>query len=128
MKQGICKYGYISTKAAFLLFKSEKGPFRNKKRVKLLRKELHEALKTNVPAYSKKLSTGNGSNQNNKDQDVVEIEAETVTIGDLKVKFQIKNETLYFHRMTVFEAIGLEKALILNYKGKIIAKGQKIYI
>ena len=66
LKQGICKYGYISTKAAFLLFKSEKGPFRNKKRVKLLRKELHEVLKSTVPAYTKKSLTG--SNQENKDQ------------------------------------------------------------
>ena len=66
LKQGICKYGYISTKAAFLLFKSEKGPFRNKKRVKLLRKELHEVLKSTVPAYTKKSLIG--SNQENKDQ------------------------------------------------------------
>ena len=69
LKQGICKYGYISTKAAFLLFKSEKGPFRNKKRVKLLRKELHEVLKSTVPAYTKKSLTG--SNQENKDQVVI---------------------------------------------------------
>ena len=66
LKQGICKYGYISTKAAFLLFKSEKGPFRNKKRMKLLRKELHEALKSTVPAYTKKSILE--SNQNTKDQ------------------------------------------------------------
>ena len=37
-----------------MLFKSEKGPFRNKKRMKLLRKELHETLKSTVPAYTDK--------------------------------------------------------------------------
>ena len=42
---GVCKYGYISVKAATNLFKMESGPFRNKKKMKLLQKELQSAMK-----------------------------------------------------------------------------------
>ena len=40
-----------------------------------------------------------------------------VSIGNVKVRYLIKNDMIYFHRMTIFESIGLERALILNSKG-----------
>ena len=104
LKQGICKYGYISIKAGMTLFKMESGPFRNKKKMKLLQKELQNAMKKLPMTKSK-----------NKDQ--IDIIGDVVSIGNIKVRYMIKDDIMYFHRMTIFEAIGLERALILNSKG-----------
>ena len=47
----------------------------------------------------------------------VDIIGDVVSIGNVKVRYMIKDDMMYFHRMTIFEAIGLERALILNSKG-----------
>ena len=112
LKQGICKYGFISIKAAFNLFKMESGPFRNKKKMKLLQKELQNGMKKLPQAKvirAKRESESKGEG--------VDIIGDVVSIGNVKVRYMIKDDMMYFHRMTIFEAIGLERALILNSKG-----------
>ena len=116
LKQGICKYGFISTKAALTLFKTDEGPFRNKKKMKLLQKELLEAIKEQLPKYAStfhKISSTSkeATDDNESKEDTIDVVLDTISIGDVKVKYQIKDGAIFFHRMTIFEAIGLEKAL-----------------
>ena len=113
LKQGVCKYGYISVKAATNLFKMESGPFRNKKKMKLLQKELQSAMKK-LPQFPRPNSY---SNEDGSGDHHVDIVGDVVSIGNVKVRYLIKNDMIYFHRMTIFESIGLERALILNSKG-----------
>ena len=110
---GVCKYGYISVKAATNLFKMESGPFRNKKKMKLLQKELQSAMKK-LPQFPRPNSY---SNEDGSGDHHVDIIGDVVSIGNVKVRYLIKNDMIYFHRMTIFESIGLERALILNSKG-----------
>lgn len=53
----------------------------------------------------------------NNEHDSIDIVGDDIQIGDIKVRYQIKDGNIFFHRTTIFEAIGLEKALILNFKG-----------
>ena len=90
----------------------ESGPFRNKKKMKLLQKELQNGMKKLPQAKvirAKRESESKGEG--------VDIIGDVVSIGNVKVRYMIKDDMMYFHRMTIFEAIGLERALILNSKG-----------
>ena len=112
LKQGVTKYGYISLKGASMLTRSESGPFRNKKRMRTLNAELKTAVK-NLPSNKKAKAEVKNENHENE----VNVVADTVTLGDLKVKYQIKDHCVYFHRMTIFENIGLEKTLLQQWRG-----------
>ena len=112
LKQGVTKYGYISLKGASMLTRSESGPFRNKKRMRTLNAELKNAVK-NLPSNKKVKNEGQKETSNEE----VNVVADLVTLGDLKVKYQIKDHCVYFHRMTIFENIGLEKALLQQWRG-----------
>ena len=116
LKQGVTKYGYISLKGASQLTKSDTGPFRNKKRMKLLNSELKIAVR-NLPSLSKKkVEKSTGKNINDDDSEV-NIVQDAVALGDLKVKYQLKDKNVFFHRMTIFENIGLEKTLLQQWRG-----------
>jgi hypothetical protein len=51
LKWGKSKYAHISVYGAMTLFKTEFGPFRDKTRVELLRREILAALAENGLAY-----------------------------------------------------------------------------
>ena len=81
--------------------------------MKALNAELKNAVKS-LPSNKKVKNEGQQENSNNEEVNVV---ADLVTLGDLKVKYQIKDQCVYFHRMTIFENIGLEKALLQQWRG-----------
>ncbi len=118
LKQGICKYGHISVRAALTLFKSESGPFRNKKRIKALSNELQRALRKFPGLNFEPEACASQPDADQKAWDSnVDVVSDTITIGDVKVRYQIKHGSIYFHRSTIFDAIGLEKAMLLNFRG-----------
>ena len=113
LKQGVTKYGYISLKGASQLTKSDTGPFRNKKLMKQLNSELKIAVK-NLPLSKKKVEKSTGKNA--IDDSEVNIVQDSVSLGDLKVKYQLKDKNVFFHLMTIFENIGLEKTVLQQWR------------
>ena len=108
------KYGFISVYACMLLFKTEFGAFKDKKRVGRLRRELMAALSDqglldNCDITFKDLTTPKKPS-----------ETETVlTIGQdfPSFKYKIKDGFVFIHRKTCFEAVGIEQAIMANSRG-----------
>ncbi len=137
LKQAQSKYGHISIYGVMTLFKTDSGPFRDRKRIKQLQKELQAALK-DLPFYKKKAilkarkrkgrvsssnpgASGSGLKRESGTsgpaaQGEVVDEAH-LTIGNLSIKYQVKDGVLFLQRKAIFEAMGLEQNIISSWRG-----------
>ena len=135
------KYGYISVYAAMVLFKTDFGPFKDKKRILRLKKELNNALtdqgfvdngkwvKSRITKreVDKEGSPGECSADSSREGTTVEIIPENykyIQIGPSKFKYRIKGENkLFIHRKSCFEAIGIEQSILSCTRGYTSNRG-----
>ena len=138
------KYGFISVYAAMMLFKTDFGPFKDKKRILKLKKELNNALtnqgfvyngkwinsKVNENQFSKEGSPPESSSDlyslcnENLDKGTTKEPYNYIEIGSFKLKYRIKGgNKLFLHRKTCFEAIGIEQSILSCTRGYTSNRG-----
>ena len=138
------KYGYISVYAAMVLFKTDFGPFKDKKRILRLKKELNNALtdqgfvyngkwvksKMNQRETDKEGSPSDFSTDScalgheGKKTELAQEGCKYIQIGASKFKYRIKGgNKLFIHRKSCFEAIGIEQAILSCTRGYTSNRG-----
>ena len=110
LKQGKSKYVYVSLYAVIVLFQTEFGPFKDK-----------DALKTDILNSLRDLGLIKDNHHSNKS---IVINHETsfkylklISENNYTFRYKIRGNNLYLHRKSVFEATGLERAIMSGSRG-----------
>ncbi len=112
LRQGKSKYVFMSMEALQCLFQTDFGPFKDKQRVESVRKEL-------VTALAKQDVRVDGINLQGDRKDAKLPGQSHLYIGKdfSPVPYKKKKGSLFLHRKTCFEALGLEKEIMTCPRG-----------